>query len=477
MRRRNRSVYLDFDFPEQLNFILDEAKLKVALCTRRAGKSYAAGCYLFRVAEMNPGCSVLYLALTSTSARNILWKDVLKVIDRKYNLGCEFRENQLTCTLPNGSVIYLLGADASEEQRAKLLGQKYALVVLDEAASYSIDLEDLVYGVLLPAVSDYRGTICMIGTPSNARRGLYYEITQGQNPSDAGTWVAAGGTRLRMKWKGHRWTWGHNPHVRVQLAEQVAMMKASNPFIEESPLYQQHWLGKWVTEDDARVYKYVAGKNDYERLPKYETGSWHYVLGIDLGFNDATAFTVLAYHDHDPVMYVVESTKQAKLDITATATRIQALDQRYGFESMVVDGAAKQAVEEMRRRHSLPLHSTAKQGKADFIDLLNAEMVTGRVKLSPACAVLVEEMSSLVWNTRGVKREELAGLDNHACDSMLYAWRYCHQYLSEKQRARPVVGSPEWYNEQAKDMERKEVERVEAMLREESESHIWEDYG
>ena len=49
---------------------------------------------------------------------------------------------------PNGSVIYLVGADSNEDERQKLLGQKFVLVVIDEAQAFGIDLRQLVYGVL-----------------------------------------------------------------------------------------------------------------------------------------------------------------------------------------------------------------------------------------------------------------------------------------------------------------------------------------
>ena len=49
--------------------------------------------------------------------------------------------------------IYLVGADSNEDERQKLLGQKFVLVVIDEAQAFTIDLRQLVYGVLKPAVA------------------------------------------------------------------------------------------------------------------------------------------------------------------------------------------------------------------------------------------------------------------------------------------------------------------------------------
>ena len=78
--------FLDPAFPVQTAFISDPAKLKVALCTRRSGKSYGAGFYLYQQAYETPGASCLYIALTRDSAKKIMWKDVLKPINRKLGL-------------------------------------------------------------------------------------------------------------------------------------------------------------------------------------------------------------------------------------------------------------------------------------------------------------------------------------------------------------------------------------------------------
>jgi hypothetical protein len=233
---------VDPSFPAQSAFIEDQAKLKVVLCTRRSGKSYGAGLYLYCEAYETPGVSCLYIALTRDSAKKIMWKDVLKPINRKLGLGTRFNETELTATLPNGSIIYVLGVDSTEEEKKKLLGQKYKLVVIDEAASFTIDLNELVYGVLKPAVTDYRGTICMIGMPGNLKKGLFFELTNGQDPGIAGTWS-------KMGWSGHRWSALDNPYIRENWLQEIADLKAANPRIEETPLFQQHYLGRWVIDD------------------------------------------------------------------------------------------------------------------------------------------------------------------------------------------------------------------------------------
>ncbi len=78
---------LDGTLAQQRAFIEDPAKLKWALCTRRAAKSYSDGLALAKAALDRPDVSCLYIGLTRESAKRIMWKDVLKAINRRHKLG------------------------------------------------------------------------------------------------------------------------------------------------------------------------------------------------------------------------------------------------------------------------------------------------------------------------------------------------------------------------------------------------------
>lgn len=438
--------FLDAKFPHQRAYLKDEGQLLAVLCTRRAAKSFSAAKRLLRAMHKHPGCSCLFVALTRESAKKILWKDVLKIINRKWRLKAKFNETDLTMTLPNGSVLYLLGVDTTEDEKEKLLGQKYAEVVIDEAASYSIDINQLVYGVLKPAVADYRGTISLVGTPGNIKAGLFFELTNGKNPSKPERWSVRG-------WSGHCWSTLDNPYMAENWKAEIADLIRDNPRIEETPLFQQNYLGLWVIDETKLVYRYLPVRNDFDgKLPQYARGAWHHVLAIDLGFTDATSFTVLAYHDHDRNLYVLESTKQSKLDITAKAERANELKAKYPIEQVVIDGANADAVAELNNRHDLGALPADKTGKADFIDIMNAEFIQARIKLSPDCEPLKDEYSNLIWDEKKLeklrKREEHPACPNHCADGTLYGWRYCWQYLSVVIVERPQRNTEAWFAEQ-----------------------------
>lgn len=443
---RETPTVFDFEkgsFDKQINFINDPAKLKAAFCTRRASKSFTGGLYLVKKAIERPGVSCLFIALTRASAKAILWKDVLKVINKTYDLGIKFNESALTATLSNGSIIYLVGADSTEEEKQKLLGQKYALVIIDEAASYTIDLRELVYSILKPAVADYRGEICLMGTPGNFTKGLFFDVTNKKEPG----------------WSLHEWTTMDNPYMKEAWEQEIKELIANNPNIVETPWFKQMYLGQWVIDTDKLVYKYEVNRNSFLTLPVLKNGNYRYVLGVDLGYDDASAFSLGCYSDYDPTLYIVKCFKASKMDITDVANKIKEFQSEYEIGYTVVDGANKQAVEEIKKRHQIPLRAADKTGKEDFIEIMNSELIQGKIKVHLHNGFdLVDEWLGLVWKTKGgaveIPKKEHPGCPNHVADSALYLWRYAYQYLWTKLEEPPKINTESWYKKQTEMMEK-----------------------
>lgn len=421
------SSLLDSKFPQQTNFILDPSKLKALFCTRRAAKSYTGGLYMIKECLENPGINCLFIGLTRATAEGIIWKDILKVIDRKNHLNISFNQSKLTATLPNGSVIWVTGVDADEDEMNKLLGKKYRLVILDEASMYSVNLNHLVYGILKPAITDERGTICMMGTSSNVIKGLFFDITNKKEPG----------------WSLHSWSAFDNPFVSQQWKEEIEEIKRERPLFMNTTLYKQWYLNQWVVDEDKLVYKYKEGLNDYLALPYYPYGAWSYILGVDLGYSpDPSAFTVCAFHENDRILYIVETSKQLEMDITDVANKIKYYQAKYPLiYKVIIDNANKQAVEEIQHRHGVALTAADKVGKADFIEIMNSELIQGSIKINATLSKeLIDEYKTLIWKLDGDKvaipRKENEACANHLTDATLYAWRYTYAFLSQQAKTK-----------------------------------------
>lgn len=450
---------VDRSHPRQAAFVEDDARFIVVMCTRRAGKSMGALGRILRDAYMHPGANYLFAGLTLDSAKKAVWKDGFKEIDARLGLNLKFNEVASTVVLPNQSVIYVIGMDSSDQQKRKARGGKYRGVVIDEAQDFASDLDDLIVSVMKPAVSDQEGWIVLAGTPGQVPTGLFYRVSANQCAEQPGTWTVRD-MDTATEWKGHTWSAYDNPYMAQQTRSDIAAQIAVNPLVTETPKFKREWRGMWVTDDDRRVYRVDRNKHSFPALPKYAHGEWHYAIGVDLGFNDDTALTAIAWHDHDRCAYVVESESEPGFDITDTAQWIRRWMEKYSADMVVVDGANKQAVEEMRRRHNLPLIAADKREKAEFIDIVNAEFIKGNIRIAMACEELWDEALHLSWDERawkrGVRKEDPRAA-NHKLDSLLYAYRLVYAYLSEEFTAPIRPNTPEWFAREERLMQERAI--------------------
>jgi len=432
---------IDQNFPKQTSFINDPSRLKAAQCTRRAGKSSGDGRALFQAALSQPGVSCLYLGLTTESARNIMIKDIMVPLDDKLKLGCRFLETPLKTILPNRSVIYYTGVDANEKEKSKLFGQKYKRVVVDEGGAFHIDARELIYSVLKPSTIDYGGDILFTGMPTNNINSFFYEVTNGKEPG----------------WSVHKWSALDNPYMKEKFQAEIDEMIRLNPLVVETPWFRQMYLNEWVVDLSALVYKFNEERNFVDALPITDK-PWNYALGVDLGYEDDTAFSVLAWNEDIRELYGVESFKKKGMDLFEVAATITELKGKYPFWRTVIDGSNKQAVETMRKRLGLPeLQAAEKQGKADFIEILNSEMIQGYVKIVKGKnEPLIKEWKELIWDPKK-DRQEHSACANHCADSWLYPWRFCYNYLFKPHvpevKLTPVEKVDTWWEDQAESVE------------------------
>jgi len=417
-------------FPEQVAFVMDRSRRKAALTTRRAGKSMSNAMSFIETDTRYPGSNMLYVGVSAEVAIKIIWKDCLEVMAKKVGLKLTINRQRREITFPSGSKLYIIGIDSNEDEKKKALGVKYSLVIIDEAATYNIDMEEFVYDICEPTVSDYEeGQIVLTGMPNNNIYSFFCKIT----------------TTQKGNWTLHKWSALNNPHMRDKFRRMMDYAKKTNPGIEETPGYKQMYLGEWAVDEDKLVYKYKTERNDFIELPPHS--KWHHVLGIDLGWEDATAFVVNAYRDYDPVTYVVHAYKRSGMQLGEVADYIKHLRGVYKPERMIVDNASKQAVKDIQQRIGQPLEPAEKAGKADFIGILNNDMILGNIKFQvDATKDLIAQMQGLTWSQKHLlkgKRIEDQSAENDLCDAFLYTWRYCFTWVDRGTEPDPLTQETE----------------------------------
>lgn len=468
-RRAEAQRRVDFGklcFPKQRAFVEDDSPFVAGLCGRRGGKSDGAVLKCLRSAQRNPGAVVPYIALSRPHAKRIAWPKLL-LWNRRLALGCRFNHADLTMTFPKtGSQIVLGGAnDESEIERYR--GGAYPTVVIDEAQAFRSFLPRFIIEVLMPAILDYDGQIVLIGTPAPHPFGFFHDISNAE------------GRRTIMRnvelpeFNVHRWTGFDNPnldrdyregrHEDVEKALAVtagkidALSKAAG-IKPGDPPYEREWKAVWSKDSSGLVYR-VPDLCLIDTLP--EADDFRYVLGMDVGFVDATAFVVFAYSPSIGRAFVVESFQKTEMLPSHQAAMVMRLDETYDFESIVIDpgGGGKGLVEELSQRHGVPAKVAEKREKVAAIETLNGDLRANVLNIvERGNEELLHDLGNLKWDYTRLERKGGANWEmkpithlaiddstpDHLADAFLYGHRECLHYLNEYDVESPKHGTPEW---------------------------------
>src|ERR1700731_1879037 len=120
----------DYLFDKQLAFVRDLSPFKAAVTTRRAGKSVSCVVDLLYTATSNTAVVCLYITLSRKNAKRLVWPEV-KRLNSKFSLAGNPNESDLSMSFPNGSVIYLLGAN-DKDSIADFRGLAIKKVYIDQ---------------------------------------------------------------------------------------------------------------------------------------------------------------------------------------------------------------------------------------------------------------------------------------------------------------------------------------------------------
>jgi hypothetical protein len=436
----------DYLFDKQLEFVLDPAPFKIAVTTRRAGKTVSCAADLIYTAINTSDCICVYITLSRSNAKRIVWPE-LKRINRRFKLQGEFNESELSVTFQNGSIIYCSGAsDRTEIEKFRGLAIKKAY--LDEGQSFPAYIRELVDDVLGPALMDYAGTLCLIGTPGPIPTGYFYEIA---TTSD---------------WSKHTWSFFDNPKLDFLsqgLTHQDVLIRElkRRGVSPDNPSIQREWFGKWVLDSDSLVYKFDSKKNTYEELPK---GSWNYILGVDIGFDDADALCVLAWSNSSNTTYLVEEQITRKQGLTELVSQIDSLRGKYPFEKIVMDqgGLGKKIAEEIIRRYKIAVEPAEKNRKLEYIELMNDALRTGTLKCKKD-STFASDALKVEWDMDKSTPDKMKvsnRFHSDICDAVLYAWRASYAFTHSPEKVSMKYGSKEWAKQEEEDMFNREVERL-----------------
>lgn len=426
-----------FLFPEQLAFVKEPNIFATAVCSRRAGKTIACAADLIDTCLRIPKAVCLYITLSRSNAKKIIWPE-LKRINRDYKLKAKVNESDMSIVFPNQAIIYVSGAkDKSEIE--KFRGLALALCYIDEGQSFKSYIQELIDDVISKALFDYNGRLRLTGTPGPIPIGYFYECS------------------LSQEWAHHKWTMFNNPWIQRKSGkspEDLLKRELKRKGVtKDDPSIQRECFGNWVHDSDSLVVRYESALNDFAVAPDNLS---HFVLGVDIGHDDADAIAVIGWSDDSPKCYLVDEFLKRGQNVSELAKVIDEYVTKYKPVKVVMDtgGLGKKVADELRRRYALPIVAAEKSRKFEFIELMNDALRTQNL-LARSSSQFAQDSRLLEWD-RDAKVDKLKVKDSfHSdiIDAVLYAYREAMHWLYVSPIPAIIKGSSAYWRQQEQEME------------------------
>lgn len=388
-------------FKEQKDVFNDFTAKKIAvMCSRRAGKTEGNSDIIVRTAAI-PNSPILYINLTFENA-------IRQMFDR---VVAEAERIELTITKQSKSAGYIYFANGSSvlfkgnkdrSEADKMQGDKYRLVIIDEAQS-QVNMNYLVDTIIRPMLADYSDSqLILTGTPPR-RKGTYFEAAF-TNP----------------EWTTYSWDMFKNPYIKDP---QLMIQDICNEkgLTIDSPLIQREFYGKIAYDTEAQVfkgYKVYSGQVPPSFIPT------HIYEGVDFGYADYNGVVVLAANVEQRQAYITYERKFNKATVTEIIESV-----REGFENgkrlllernpgadlsncqIFTDTNEKSITYELSQTYGLPAYCAYKYDKALAIEQLAEECRTGRI-MNIENGEIVNEFEQTLY-----KRDDLDNITSELDDA------------------------------------------------------------
>jgi hypothetical protein len=418
------------------------------LGTRRGGKTHGIGAFLLDGLMQNPKLPSPYITLTRDhSMRNLF--PYLDAQNRRHKLGLRWKDNKL-CH-PKGGYIWLAGCKDKREAE-KFRGDKHGLgrVAIDEGGAWrDAVLRYLVYDALSAALTDNSSPLLVSGSPGPVPTGMFWAITTNEDKDNPG-------------WPTHHFNVINNPHHRFfNNPEAIRKFREEKLKMSEAhPTWIREYLGQWCLDTTALIYYFDPVKNAWDGvLPS--TGIRRITLGVDVGYEDETAFVICASIWGQPNVYIMYAGGQSHMLPSAIAAEIKRLVKLYGVQEIYMDtgGLAVTMQHQLAIDYGVPVNKATKTEKVANILRTQDALQRGELLANRAtCKPLIDEANVLVWDVDPDTKERKGhrpGMADHCCDALLYSYRpHLHQ--------RPPPAPPEVTPEQRQAEEHARI-RQEAM--------------
>jgi hypothetical protein len=252
-------------------------------------------------------------------------------------------------------------------------------------------------------------------------------------------------------------------------AQFIEEIKTKRQWDDNNPTLLREWRNNWVLDVQSLWIRYNSKLNNYAQLPSVSANvKYHYILGVDVGFNDADALAVLAWSESDPTTYLVEEQIHRKQGVTELAQQIEALRQKYNIDKIMIDAGAlgKKVAEELIRRFQIPVEAADKTRKQENVEFLNDALRLGKFRAKETSRFAQDSYLVQIDWEKSTPDKIVIKKHPHSdiIDAVLYAFKVSPAYTYEPPKPKYPVGSKAWAKQQEEDMFEKTVDALKEQM-------------
>lgn len=421
----------------------------------RSGKTFITvyGCTYFGYAF--DGARILIARRYATDVRASVWAitipDVLQKLGLQAGTDYKTNEQQMTVTFPGGGQIICAGLD-DRERVDKILGTEYLIIYINECQDIPFSTVNTLKTRLSQKIEGAKNHFIVDLNPTTTAHWTYKLWFDKVHPQ----------TREPLKTNAS--------YASLQMNTESNRENLAEGYIENSLQTlignerNRFYLGEYTSTGGLRVFNPTA----LYQWPEFmawvtpRQGIVRFLAGLDLGYNDADAFVILAFVPNEPDVWLIyehkarrqnmeELVQAIKKGIRWVEENVPARDHslriyaetatiRYGHE-----GDNKKTASMIRDRYGLPIEMAFKRDKKVAIDYLQDDVNFGRFHV-PLGGPLHDETEQTVW-TREADGTIVRIIDDEAfhpdeMDAVLYPMREIWDYFGDEHKRLPEPPPP-----------------------------------
>lgn len=364
----------------------------VAALSRRVGKTTVAN-MIAQLVDLVPGSHVLIMSpnysLSSISFE--LQRNYIKKFDLEVTKD---NSKDRIIELSNGSTIRM----GSVSQVDSCVGRSYDLILFDEAA-LSAAGEDAFNIALRPTLDKLGSKAIFISTPRGKQNWFSRFYDRGFSPN-------------YPNWVSIHADYRENPRASEEDIKEARLSMSRAEF-------EQEYMASF-TSFEGQIFKF--NHECQEDLSEFEHQHYECIMGLDVGYKDATAGVILAYNHVEDKFYALREYYYSERTTQQHAEALKELEAQYNLQFIFIDAAAQQMRWDFAQNYDL---STINANKSvlDGIAYVQNLIEHDKLIVDNECKHLLACLDQYRWDSNDNLTRERPVHDeySHMADALRYA--------------------------------------------------------